>query len=152
MKTLLAICRMLTSTSTPLEAEQRRQDRDEEPGIDAVEQHLEDAVEGHQPGRVLGVALGQLVPDDDHGDAAGQADHDQPDHVLRIVAEESRCARTNIRIGPITQFCTSDRPSIFLFRKTSPISSYFTLAKRRVHHQDQADGDRDVGGADLETS
>ena len=37
-------------------------------------------------------------------------------------------ARTNIRIGPITQFCTSDRPSIFQLRKTSPSSSYFTLA------------------------
>ena len=37
-------------------------------------------------------------------------------------------ARTNIRIGPMTQFCTSDSPSTFQLRKTSPSSSYFTLA------------------------
>ena len=28
----------------------------------------------------------------------------------------------------MTQFCTSDRPSTFQLRKTSPSSSYFTLA------------------------
>ena len=37
-------------------------------------------------------------------------------------------ASTNIRIGPITQFCTSDNPSTFQSRNTSPSSSYFTLA------------------------
>ena len=30
-------------------------------------------------------------------------------------------------MGPTTQFCTSDRPSTFLFRKTSGKSSYRTL-------------------------
>ena len=38
-------------------------------------------------------------------------------------------ARTNIRIGPITQFWRRESPTIFRSRKTSPISSYFTLAK-----------------------
>ncbi len=37
-------------------------------------------------------------------------------------------ARTNIRIGPMTQFCTSDRPRTLKFLNTSPSSSYFTLA------------------------
>ena len=37
-------------------------------------------------------------------------------------------ASTNIRIGPMIQFCTSDRPSTFQLRNTSPSSSYFTLA------------------------
>src|SRR5450756_674591 len=71
-----------------LEAEERRQLGDEDPGEEAVEEHLEDAVEGHQAGGVLGVALGELVPDDDHGDAARQADHDGPDHVLRVVVQK----------------------------------------------------------------
>jgi hypothetical protein len=31
-------------------------------------------------------SLGQLVPDDDHGYAAGKADHDKADHVLRLVS------------------------------------------------------------------
>jgi hypothetical protein len=35
----------------------------------------------------------------------------------------------NIRMGPMIQFCTSDRPSTFLFRKTSGNSSYRTFVK-----------------------
>ncbi len=31
--------------------------------------------------------------------------------------------------GPISQFCTSEKPRIFVSRKTSGSSSYFTLAK-----------------------
>ncbi|OPY61855.1 MAG: hypothetical protein A4E57_04103 [Syntrophorhabdaceae bacterium PtaU1.Bin034] len=38
-------------------------------------------------------------------------------------------ARTNMKIGPITQFCTSDRPRTLTFLNTSPRSSYLTLAK-----------------------
>ena len=40
----------------------------------------------------------------------------------------NRIASANIRTGPITQFCTSDSPSTFTLRKTSPSSSYFTFA------------------------
>ena len=38
-------------------------------------------------------------------------------------------ARTNIRTGPISQFCTRERPSTFLLRKTSCNSSYRTFVK-----------------------
>jgi hypothetical protein len=38
-------------------------------------------------------------------------------------------ASTNIKIGPTTQFWTSDRPSTRLLRKTSGSSSYSTLVK-----------------------
>ena len=37
-------------------------------------------------------------------------------------------ASTNIRIGPMIQFCSSERPRTFRFLKTSPSSSYLTLA------------------------
>jgi hypothetical protein len=37
-------------------------------------------------------------------------------------------ARKNIRIGPIIQFCTKDRPSTRQLRKNLGSSSYFTLA------------------------
>ena len=37
-------------------------------------------------------------------------------------------ARTNIRMGPMTQFWTSERPRTFLFLNTSPSSSYLTFA------------------------
>jgi hypothetical protein len=70
------------------EPEKWRQDRHEQPGVDAVEQYLEDRVEGHEAGSVLGRPLGNLVPDDHHGDAAGEADHDQADHVLGFVRQE----------------------------------------------------------------
>ena len=110
------------------DAQERRQHRDEQPGVDAVEEHLEDAVERHQPGAVFRVALGQIVPHDHHRDAARQADQDQADHVLGIAAQEQDGEQQNIRIGPMTQFCTSDSPSTFQSRNTSPSSSYFTLA------------------------
>ena len=83
MKTLLAICPMLTCDDTATQAEQRRQNRNEDPRVDAVEEHLKDAVKGDQSGRVLVIAAGQFVPDDHHRDAARQPDHDQADHVLR---------------------------------------------------------------------
>src|SRR6202051_1191392 len=38
-------------------------------------------------------------------------------------------ARINISTGTITQFCSKERPRIFLFRKTSPNSSYRTFAR-----------------------
>ena len=34
-----------------------------------------------------------------------------------------------MRTGPMSQFCTSERPSTFLLRKTSCSSSYRTLVK-----------------------
>ncbi len=37
-------------------------------------------------------------------------------------------ARPNISTGPITQFCTRDRPSTFQFAKAALNSSYRTLA------------------------
>ncbi len=37
-------------------------------------------------------------------------------------------ARRNISTGPTTQFWTTERPSTFLSRKTSPSSSYRTFA------------------------
>ena len=70
------------------EAQQRRDDFDEEPRVDAVKQDLEDAVEGDKASGIFGIAVGQSVPHDDHRDAAGQADHDQADHELRVVVEE----------------------------------------------------------------
>ena len=58
--------------------EQRRQHRDENPGVDAVEQNLEDRIESHEPGRVFRRSLGNLVPHDHHGNATGQPDQDKP--------------------------------------------------------------------------
>ncbi len=40
---------------------------------------LENGVERDEGSGVLGAAVGERVPDDDHGDAAGQADEDEAD-------------------------------------------------------------------------
>ena len=42
-------------------------DRNEYPGVERVEKNLEEGIEGHQAGRVFGIAPGQFIPDDDHG-------------------------------------------------------------------------------------
>ena len=88
MKTLSAIWPIVMFTAVPFSPSQVGKDRDEDIGVDREEQDLEDRVEGHQAGRVFGVPLGQVVPDDDHGDAAGQADQDQAVHVFGLAAQE----------------------------------------------------------------
>ena len=55
-----------------------------------------------------------------------------------------------MRIGPIIQFCTSDRPEHFEVFKHLAHLFIFNLGKRRVHHENQADGDRNIGCARLE--
>src|SRR3546814_14247259 len=71
-----------------LKPEQRRQESKEEPRINTEEQDLEDRVERDKRGHILVVAPGKLVPDDDHGNAAGKPDEDQARHVFRLVAKE----------------------------------------------------------------
>ena len=151
MNTLSAICPMVMLTTVPLQAEPAGQHGDEEVRVHGVEQHLEDELKATSPAAVLRVALRQLVPDDHHGDAARQPDHDQADHVLRVAARKT-IARTNIRIGPMTQFCTSDSASTCQFRKTRAHLLVLHLGERRIHHQDEADGDRDGGRADLKAA
>jgi hypothetical protein len=70
------------------QAEQLRELGNERPGVYGIEQHLKDGVEGDQAGGVFGIALGQFVPHDHHGDAARQADHNESRHVLGIAAQK----------------------------------------------------------------
>ncbi len=79
---------MVTWIAVPSRPKRGGQDGDEEPRVDREEKDLEDRIEGDQAGAVLAVAAGQLVPHDDHGDAAGETDQDQPDHVLGFVGEQ----------------------------------------------------------------
>ena len=78
------------------QSEPLRQDRDEDPRVDRVEEHLEHRVERDQAGGVFRVTLRQLVPDDDHRDAPGEADHDQADHVL-VIGDHRRGRRAQRR-------------------------------------------------------
>ena len=137
---------MVICHDAALQAKPGRQHGDEDLGVDAVEQHLEDAVERHQPGGVFGVAFGQLVPDDHHGDAARQADHDQPDHVLGIAAQEDdrQHEHQDRADDPVLEQRQAQHLPV-----AEDVAQFFVLhfGQRRVHHQDQADGDGDIGGA-----
>jgi hypothetical protein len=104
-----------------------RQHGDEEPGEEAVEKDLCDAVERDQPGGVFAAALGEFIPHQHHRNAAGDPDQDEAHHVVRVVAQEE-IARKNMRIGPTTQFCTSDNVRMRLSAKTFGSCEYFTFA------------------------
>ena len=60
-------------------------------------------------------------------------------------------ARANMRMGPITQFCTSDRAEDLPVPEHVAKLLVAHLGQRRVHHEDQPDGYGDVRGADLES-
>ena len=90
--------------------------------------------------------MGELIPDNDHGDAAGQADEDQADHVLGLVGEQDD--------GEQEHECRADDPVLderepehFPVAEYPPHFLVSDLGQRRIHHQDQTRGDRDVGGA-----
>ena len=132
-----------------LQAHRPGQHGDKDVGVDAVEQHLENTIESHQARRVLGIALRQLVPHDHHGDAARQPDQDQADHVLRVVVQEED--------GQHEHQDRADDPVLHQ-RQAQHLdvpedlgqALILHLGERRIHHQDQADRDQDVGRPDLE--
>src|SRR5690606_16244084 len=72
----------------PLEAEPAGQDGEVEPAEYGEHDDLEDRVQGDEHGGGFAVTAREVVPDDDHGDAAGQADDDQPGPVFGQVGQE----------------------------------------------------------------
>src|SRR3546814_4003663 len=63
-----------------LKPEQKRQDREEEPGVNAEEGDLEYRIEGDQTGHILIVTPGELVPHQHHRDAPRETDKDDAGH------------------------------------------------------------------------
>ncbi|KAJ6438195.1 bZIP transcription factor domain-containing protein [Purpureocillium lavendulum] len=63
-------------------------DADEEYGQGREQDHLQDRVDGHEDGAVLCVAARQPVPDEDHGDTAGEAHEDEAGAQVGLVGEE----------------------------------------------------------------
>lgn len=62
-----------------------------EEGEGRVEDDLEDGVDGNQDGTVLGAPVGQLVPQQHHGDAARQAHQNDPGPVVRQIRQRRPC-------------------------------------------------------------
>src|SRR3546814_11881951 len=79
--------------SSDLKPEQRRQDREEEPGVNAEEGDLEYRIEGDQTGHILIVTPGELVPHQHHRDAPRETDKDDAGHIFRAVAQEDHGER-----------------------------------------------------------
>ena len=91
--------------------------------------------------------FGQVVPDDDHGDAAGQADHDQADHVLRVAAQEEDRQHEHQDGADDPVLHEREAEDLVVAEDLAQLL-VLHLGQGRIHHQDQADGDGDVGGAD----
>ena len=130
-------------------AEPARQHGEERPRVEAVEEDLEDAVEGDQAGDVVRVSLGQFVPHQHHGDAAGDADQNQAAHVGRFAAQEDEREEEHQdgADDPVLRQRESEHAAV-----AEDFAEFFVadLCQRRKHHDDEADGDGDVGGAALE--
>ena len=147
MKTLSAMSRMETFTAEPLQSKPFGKLGDEDPGVDRIEKNLEDRVERDEAGGVFVVSFRQFIPDDHHGDAARQADHDEARHVLGIAAQEDDCQRKHqhradhpvLHQGEKQDFLVPEDFSEFLIAD---------FGERRVHHQDQADGNGNRCSAD----
>jgi hypothetical protein len=123
-----------------LEAEPAGQDGEVEPAERGEGEDLEDRVEGDEDGGGLAVTAGQVVPDDDHGDAAGEADDDQAGAVLGQVGQEDprqgehqRGAEDPVEPGSRSSSAVGgDRAEAVVA----------DLGQRRVHHDEQPDRDR----------
>ena len=134
---------------TAFKPEQGRQGAEEEPGIGAEEQDLEDRVEGDQSRGIGAAAAGQLVPYQHHGDAARQADENHARHVVGVVGQEQH--------GQPEHQERSDQPVLdqgqHQHTTVGKDLRQFLVAharQRRIHHHDQANRDWNVGAADAE--
>ena len=92
---------------------------------------------------------GQIVPHDHHGDAAGQTDQDQPHHVFLVPGKKGDGQQKH-QHGPDHPVLDQGQQEHLHIAKHLPQMLVFDLGQGRVHHQNQADGDRNVGRAHLE--
>ena len=93
-------------------------------------------------------AEGKVVPDEDHVDAAGQPDDDQAGAELGEIGEEQpgQGERQGRPDHPTEDEGEGDGPSV---GRDGADASVTDLGQDRVHHGQQADGDRQRDGADL---
>ena len=110
---------------------------------------LEDGVERDQDRRGLPVTAGEVVPDQDHGDAPGEADDDQAGAVLRQVGQEQPGQGEHQRRAddPVEHDGGDQQRAV---RGDVADLVVADLGQHRVHHHQQADGDRQGDRADLD--
>jgi|GEM_PF-3206964 len=93
------------------------------------------------------IACGQFVPDNNHGDTPGQTDHDEACHVIRIVPQKNNRneKHQNRADDPVLNQGKPQYPFV-----PEHIAHVLVpdLGKRRIHHQNEAGRNGNVGGAD----
>ena len=132
-----------------LEAEPAGQDLEVEVAEERERQDLEDGVDGDQDGGRLPVPAGEVVPDQHHGDAAGQADDDQPGPVLRQVGQQQPRQGEHQRRAddPVEEDRGAQQPGVAGDVAELVVAD---LRQHRVHHHQQPDRDRQRDRADLD--
>ena len=114
----------------------RRQYGDKQPGQHGIEQYLKDGIESYQPRRVFAAAAGQVVPDQYHGNAARNANENQPHHVLRLVGQQPDGQQEHERRAkhPVQKQRQANNSDILKNRRQLLV---LYLGQRRVHHQNE---------------
>ena len=128
---------------SPLQSQPLGNNRDEDIRINRKEDHLKDGVEGHQPSTVFPVPGGEIIPHDDHGDASGQTDHDEPYHVF-IMSREEGDSQEKHEDGSDHPVLDEGQEQDFDVSENGPHLLVSDLGQGRVHHKDQPDGNGDV--------
>lgn len=125
-----------------------RQHVEVEPAEERERDDLEHRVQRNQHRGQLAVAAREVVPDEHHRDAAGQAHDDQPRAVLGQIGQREPSEREHQ--GRAHQPVEHQRQA-----EHTPVGHHVAearvlhLRQHRVHHQQQAERDRQAHGAHL---
>ena len=102
-----------------------------------------------KPGGELSAPAGQVVPDEDHRDAAGEADDDQPGAQLGQVRQEHPREGEHQR-GPDDPVQHQGQTQGAAVGQLVADVAVADLGQDRIHHGQQPDRDRQRDGVDLD--
>ncbi len=129
-----------------LDAEEGGKPSDEDPGVEAVKEDLGNTVESDKTCGILATAFGEVVPDENHGDTASQANEDKAYHILGVVSQknEGEGKHDDGAHEPVLNDREGEDTRI---GKDFGELAVVHFSKRGIHHEDEANGNGDVGGA-----
>ena len=108
--------------------------------IHTEEEDLEQAVKGDEACTVIRVALCKLVSDQHHGNAARQANEDDPRHVFRITWQEQHRQYEDEDGSnyPMLDEGNCQNLNVSKYLRQGLVSDF---RQWRIHHQNQSDSD-----------
>ena len=116
------------------ESEPCRQNGDEYICINREEQHLEDRIEGDQPGSVFRIPAGKIIPHYDHCDAACKPYHDESYHVFRIILKKDDCQQKH-QYRADNPVLNEGKPKDLSILEHFSEFLIFHLCQWRIHHE-----------------